>query len=160
VELQLKQKVYQFQEYRMMGLRTQKEALKYEQEKSSRNSKLSGGYEKMFPKKVAEKHAPSTQHPIRLSLPGTPVLARSAVKPKNIPIATSPSYELLLPEEQKLCHSLNIYPKAYLSIKDVLIKENLAMGLKSKHVKQLLKIDGGKAQIIFDFFKQLGWIHS
>ena len=67
---------------------------------------------------------------------------------------------LLTAEETDLCAIVNLAPKAYLALKEAVIKEALKNGggLKRKGVKEICKIDTTKAARLFDFFVHAGWI--
>jgi transcriptional adapter 2-alpha len=68
--------------------------------------------------------------------------------------------ELLSIAEMRLCEKLRVFPQAYLSIKDLLIKENLAKGGVKKRIVRNLKIDAMKGAEIFDFLIEMGWIRN
>ncbi|KAK5665725.1 Transcriptional adapter ada2, variant 2 [Batrachochytrium dendrobatidis] len=81
-------------------------------------------------------------------------------KPANpLDVTNTDGVELLTEKECQLCSSLRLFPRAYLAIKDIIIKENLAHGfIKRRHVRSLVKIDVNKTSKIFDFFLEMGWI--
>lgn len=90
-------------------------------------------------------------------------------KPQPIPGVTplklnsdSSDLHLLTPEEAELCAVVNLHPKAYLMMKEAVIKEALKSGgaLKRKGVKEICKIDTTKASRLFDFFANSGWIQK
>jgi transcriptional adapter 2-alpha len=68
---------------------------------------------------------------------------------------------MLHPQEKDLCSGLRIYPRPYLIIKDMLLREYTTKGvLKLTHAKGLLKIDPSKTAKIYEFFVDVGWIKS
>jgi transcriptional adapter 2-alpha len=74
-------------------------------------------------------------------------------------IQDAEGYHLLTPGEQQLCSTLRLYPKAYLVIKDTIIREYTRVGsLKRRQARALIKIDVNKTGKIYDFFVEMGWI--
>jgi transcriptional adapter 2-alpha len=68
---------------------------------------------------------------------------------------------LLLPEEKELCSAIRVYPKPYLVMKDLLLREYATQGkLKLSQAQDLLKIDPDKTRRIFEFFCESGWIKT
>ncbi|KAL9100000.1 MAG: hypothetical protein Q9187_009418, partial [Circinaria calcarea] len=69
---------------------------------------------------------------------------------------------LLTKEEAELCSVLRLMPKAYLVIKEGLIREAVKAGgvLKKKVAREICKIDVSKSSRIFDFFVHSGWIQK
>jgi len=69
---------------------------------------------------------------------------------------------LLTPEEKEVCSVLRIYPKAYIAIKEAVLKEAMKNGgaLKKKAVKELCRIDSNKGGRLFDFFVHSNWIQK
>ena len=95
-------------------------------------------------------HSPS----IGLSLP---LSRKTALNPLDI--TTIDGTDLLSEDEKQLCTNLRLFPRAYLSVKDIILKEYAQNGsIKRKAVRSLLKIDSNKAGRIFDFFLEMGWI--
>ena len=74
----------------------------------------------------------------------------------------SSDLHLLTAEETELCTIVNLHPKAYLVLKEAVIKEAMKSGgaLKRKGVKEICKIDTTKASRLFDFFAHSGWIQK
>lgn len=79
-----------------------------------------------------------------------------AVRKDSAPldISQSEGYELLSPQEQTLCTSLRLLPRAYLVIKETLISEYQKSGgtLKKRMARSLIKIDVNKTSRVWDFF--------
>jgi transcriptional adapter 2-alpha len=61
---------------------------------------------------------------------------------------------LLTPEERDLCRALKLQPKPYVMIKEAVLREAIGNGgvLKRKNVKELCRLEPGKANKLFDFF--------
>lgn len=67
--------------------------------------------------------------------------------------------QLLAPSECQLCKTLKIYPKAYLAIKETILREYAVKGrLRMCQARKLLKIDVNKTSRIYSFFVEMGWI--
>ncbi|KAJ3194458.1 Transcriptional adapter ada2 [Irineochytrium annulatum] len=74
-------------------------------------------------------------------------------------IGNSDGVELLLPNERQLCSSLRILPRAYLVIKETLLREYAAKGgLKRREAREIIKIDVNKTSQIYDLFVTNGWV--
>ncbi|KAJ3037861.1 Transcriptional adapter ada2 [Rhizophlyctis rosea] len=79
--------------------------------------------------------------------------------PAPIDVSNEEGVELLIPSERELCNNLRILPKAYLAIKDQLLKEYVAKGsLRRRQARQLIKMDVNKTSRLYDFFVEVGWI--
>lgn len=72
----------------------------------------------------------------------------------------SPDLHLLSESERDLCEKLRLSSKAYIVMKDAILREALKTGgnLKRKNVKEICRIDTTKAGKIFDFFCWSGWV--
>ncbi|CAL9731001.1 transcriptional adapter 2 [Monosporozyma unispora] len=75
-------------------------------------------------------------------------------------IQHSSDYRLLSASEQQLCVQLKIFPKPYLAIKEVMFRELLRSGGKMQRSEclDLLNIDPLKASKVYDFFLQQSWM--
>jgi len=75
-------------------------------------------------------------------------------------LAAASSLDLLSQAEQTLCANLQILPKAYLVIKDTLLRENARRGglLLRKEARKLLKVDTVKVGKIFDYLRASGML--
>lgn len=72
----------------------------------------------------------------------------------------SPDMHLLSADEKHVCERLRLSSKAYMVMKDAVLKEALKNNgnLKRKNVKEICRIDTTKAGKLFDFFCFSGWI--
>lgn len=72
----------------------------------------------------------------------------------------APDFHLLTADEQEVVKGLKIQPKAYMVMKDAVIKEAFRSNgaLKKKTVRDICRIDTTKASRLFDFFLWSGWI--
>lgn len=74
-------------------------------------------------------------------------------------ISKAEGVELLSESEKVLCSTLRIYPRAYISIKDTVLKEYASKGvMRKRNLRALVKIDGNKSSRIYDFFVEMGWL--
>ena len=71
-----------------------------------------------------------------------------------------PDFHLLTTMEKKVCVGLKIQPKAYIVMKDAVLREALRSNgaLKKKTCRDICRIDTTKASRLFDFFLWSGWI--
>ncbi|KAL1296950.1 hypothetical protein AAFC00_004553 [Neodothiora populina] len=72
----------------------------------------------------------------------------------------SPDMHLLTPDEKNVCEKLRLSSKAYMVMKEAILREALKTNgnLKRKNVKEICRIDTTKAGKLFDFFCWSGWI--
>lgn len=72
----------------------------------------------------------------------------------------NPDFHLLTENEQEVCRGLKVQPKAYMVMKDAVLREALKSNgaLKKKTVRDICRIDTTKASRLFDFFTWSGWI--
>ena len=82
----------------------------------------------------------------------------SLAAPLNL--ANSPCLHLLTAPEQALCSSLRIYPKPYLVVKEILVREYARRGgkLRRREARDLVKIDVNKTSRVWDFLVQAGYL--
>ena len=99
-------------------------------------------------------HLPSLKpHPIT-------ILPLSGVTPISLAKENVADLHLLTREEQDLCEKLRLYPKAYLAIKDAIMRESVKGNgcLKKRQVRELARLDPGKGGRIWEFFVGVGWV--
>ncbi|PNS20364.1 Transcriptional adapter 2 [Sphaceloma murrayae] len=74
--------------------------------------------------------------------------------------AENPDYHLLARCEQDICKGLKLQPKAYIVMKDAVLREALKTGsvMKKKAVRDIVRIDTTKAGRLFDFWVWCGWL--
>ena len=70
---------------------------------------------------------------------------------------------MLTSGEVDLCSRLRILPKAYMVIKDTILREAAAIEaaggvLRRRKARQMIKIDVNKTGKIYDYFLGAGWI--
>ncbi|KAI9207154.1 uncharacterized protein BJ171DRAFT_292331 [Polychytrium aggregatum] len=189
-EMRLKQRIAQLQEYRRAGITAYKEAAEYEKDKLARTTSYKTMTRDLFLDRTPSRHSarsrvddikgesflvPSrTGTPARgNSVPGSPnaALVPPAQSPTSaagrrpatpLDITASEGVDLLTPPEKALCSHLRILPKAYMVIKETILREYEARNgkLKKRQARELIKIDVNKTGKIFDFFVDNGWIKS
>jgi len=83
-----------------------------------------------------------------------------SVVPLKLSSENAADLHLLTPDEREVCSTLRLMPKAYIAIKDAVIKEAQKQGgaLKKKVVRDVCRIDANKGSRLFDFFVHSGWI--
>ena len=86
--------------------------------------------------------------------------AMHGVAPLKLIPQDSADLHLLSGEEKELCSALRLVPKAYLALKEGILREAIKNGgaLKKKDTKNLVKLDTRKSNALFDFFVHAGWI--
>ena len=94
--------------------------------------------------------------------PAEPKFELQPLEKNRGPEVTSdnPDFHLLTKNEQDVVRGLKIQPKAYIVMKDGVMREALKAGgsLKKKTVRDICRIDTSKASRLFDFFVWSGWI--
>ncbi|KAJ3302588.1 Transcriptional adapter ada2 [Kappamyces sp. JEL0829] len=175
-EAKLRAEIAKYQEYLRMGINTAKEGNDYEKQKTARANKIINvaQLEKTLPTKRSilsgETGVSPVATPGRLGTPGTVSSSSVLVSlPNSVPttrktanpldISHADGIDLLIDEEKVLCSQLRLYPRAYMGIKDIILREYAAKGVvKKRSVRSMIKIDVNKTSKIFDFFSQMGWI--
>ncbi|KAI8909605.1 hypothetical protein EDD86DRAFT_205837 [Gorgonomyces haynaldii] len=156
-ELKIRARIAQLQEYRRMGITGLKEASDYEKEKATRiHNKSIGGYEKLVPRRDHTATPPPQRQ-------GSVPLGRadSVSRDRTHLVTGSQDFDLLSQPEQSICLSLSLTAKAYLAIKDAVLKEAaFSGGLKQKQAKTLIKLESHRAGKLADFFCEMGWIQK
>lgn len=101
-------------------------------------------------------HANGTSTPALASRPKFPVGSVPGVSARKLD--GDADAHLLTPEERDLCKALKLQPKPYIMIKEAVMREAIEHGgvLKRKNVKELCRLEPGKANRIFDFFVGTG----
>ncbi|KAI8924518.1 hypothetical protein BC831DRAFT_498467 [Entophlyctis helioformis] len=173
-EMRLRQRIAQLQEYRRMGITALRDTAEYDRERVTRvrilikppgstASRISGVSASASPAPGGLSYASrSTSSSVYASGSGG-AGAAGALRKSAAPldIENMDGIDLLSENERHLCSSLRIFPRAYIAIKDTLLKEYAAKGfLKRRQARQLIKIDVNKTGRIFNFFIEMGWISS
>ncbi|KAJ3100779.1 Transcriptional adapter ada2 [Phlyctochytrium planicorne] len=166
-EQKLRARISQLQEYRRMGITTFREANEYDREKFQRSTSLKSSfgfsslrYSRKFDEISPPRHPSlpitrqaSTAHSLSL-----PAQKRSAAP---LDVSSADGIDMLLANEQQLCSTLRILPRAYLVIKETLLREHATRGsLKRREARELIKIDVNKTSQIYDLFVANGWIKA
>jgi transcriptional adapter 2-alpha len=104
----------------------------------------------------------------RLQTNGTTPLPRSTyipapvpgIKPMDLYPHEHSDIHLLSTEEKELCSALHMAPKAWLVMKEALIREATRHGggLKRKSVRELCHVEAGRSQRIWEFLVRAGWV--
>ncbi|CAL9735638.1 transcriptional adapter 2 [Monosporozyma servazzii] len=170
-ELNYRNRIHTLQEWRLNGITTKEEGLKYERDKQAKMDAL----EKIGNSSL---HLPlsngvASRHRSNASISNTNKMA-SSMSHRNTPdhahsgkhtmtindIQLGSDYRLLSPAEQQLCIQLKIFPKPYLAIKEVMFRELLRSGGEMQRTEclDLLNIDPLKASKVYDFFLQQSWM--
>ncbi|KAJ3068524.1 Transcriptional adapter ada2 [Rhizoclosmatium hyalinum] len=163
-EQRLRQRIAELQEFRRMGVTTLQGASEYTRDKQQRASYKAAG---LAPHRLPGRPAPSARGGPGMRTnsvpsaapqpPFNPVPGRKMYTPLDI--SSADGVDLLLPNEQQLCSNIRILPRAYLVIKETLLKEYAEKGgLTRKQARALIKIDVNKTQQIYDLFVINGWI--
>ncbi|RKP02990.1 hypothetical protein CXG81DRAFT_10088, partial [Caulochytrium protostelioides] len=158
-EAQLLERIEQLQTYRRMGVATLKEADEYEQHKEYHLQAMRPHLRELHRNSFRSSRAPSP------ATPGTVVTAATATAtalrklPQPLDISNHEGYDLLTEPEQRVCSRLRLAPRAYLVIKQTMIREYQATGsMRRRQARELIKIDVNKTSRIYDFFIEMGWI--
>lgn len=145
--MKLRARILALQEYRRMGLRSIAESTTYEKEKQIR----------LTAKSNAAQAYPS------LTIPVVPRQYMTLKIPPSYPapleLEGQEGLELLSIAEKDLCSKQRMLPKAYLAIKDTLIREYQRAGvIKRARARTLIRLETPKLYKFFEFFIEKGWI--
>ncbi|ORY83631.1 hypothetical protein BCR37DRAFT_378598 [Protomyces lactucae-debilis] len=141
-EHNLRKRIVELQEWRRQGLTSMEQGPKYEKDKAHRLLMRSTGM---------------GLHGSRYSRPEEKVKKHTGA---HIGIAQAHDVQLLSREEQSLCSNLRMLPKAYLVVKETLIRELWRTGgaLSKRNARQLLKLDPAKTTKVFEYLAQFGLV--
>ncbi|KAH7097048.1 hypothetical protein BKA62DRAFT_662213 [Auriculariales sp. MPI-PUGE-AT-0066] len=150
-ELMLRKRLQNLQDWRRLGLTSWQDVEKYDRERALRTQKqaVDRGY---LPVDAASKKDAMS-------------LLRESVEPSNgapkrkpLTLATAPSFHLLHHSEQTLCHQLKMLPRAYLVVKETLVREFARRGgrLRKREAKDIIRIDPSKTNRIWDYLVMSG----
>jgi len=173
-ESALRRRIQELQHYRRLGISSSAEVEKYETELYHRNARKANPSiqrdQSIDRTSHLHRQGSRASHPPDVSTNGESESRRSRdpeppkagpsnrrlVAPLNL--ANAPSLHLLTPPEQTLCSQLRILPKAYLVIKETLVREFARRGgkLRRREARELVKIDVNKTSRVWDFLIQAG----
>jgi transcriptional adapter 2-alpha len=181
LERQLRVRIAQLQEYRRMGITSFVAADEYEVQKKHRLNSMYAkspfvGSDRIFAKNqqhrmstgdaVSTPSGGKTHSPKKNMAAGSSVSGAGGVAtegPKYVPVPLDLSgceaVDQLTASEQAICSTLRLLPRAYLAIKQTLLKEaERRGGLKRREARTLVRIDVNKLGKVYDFFVSKGWL--
>lgn len=152
----LRKRIQELQHYRRLGLCTPADIEKYEVDLARRASREFVPDRRPHVDDSRKSREPTPRIPASASGVGPP--GRKPPAPLNL--ANSPCLHLLTPAEQALCSQLRIYPKPYLVVKEILVREYARRGgkLRRREARDLVKIDVNKTSRVWDFLVQAGYL--
>ncbi|KAF8532520.1 hypothetical protein JB92DRAFT_2802615 [Gautieria morchelliformis] len=172
-ESMLRRRIQELQHYRRLGLTSSADIERYETELYHRNAKKANpslqreqssdrlahhrqGSRASFPPDILGSGDSEGRRSRDPEAPKSGPSARKPIAPLNL--ANAPSLHLLTAPEQTLCSQLRILPKAYLVIKETLVREFARRGgrLRRREARELVKIDVNKTSRVWDFLVQAG----
>ncbi|KAJ3519730.1 hypothetical protein NMY22_g13068 [Coprinellus aureogranulatus] len=155
-EAVLRKRIQELQHYRRLGLCTPADIEKYEVDLARRASREYVPDRRPHIDDSRKSREPTPRIPGSASGTGPP--GRKQPAPLNL--ANSPCLHLLTPAEQALCSGLRIYPKPYLVVKEILVREYARRGgkLRRREARDLVKIDVNKTSRVWDFLVQAGYL--
>ncbi|KAF0682912.1 Aste57867_25000 [Aphanomyces stellatus] len=161
--MRLRKQIALLQEYRRRGIRTLAEAELYEQDKKKRETDQALQKSRESASYLYEAKSAGTKRQSKwLSRDQEGGGAQTGEKEKaGLTLDGAPYAHLLTPTEKDLCLKLQLLPKQYLVIKDVLIRESFRLGhLPADEAKKIVKIDATKTGQLYDFFVHAGWVRK
>ncbi|OQR93351.1 transcriptional adapter 2-alpha [Achlya hypogyna] len=157
--MRLRKQIALLQEYRKRGIRTMAEAEMYELDKKKRETEqaLQKSRENASYLYEGSRGAPSNRQRNSRWLQRE---GDAEGNPTGV-IDGAPGAHLLTPKEKELCTRLQLLPKQYLVIKDVLVRESYRLGhLDAATATNMVKIDATKTGQIYEFFVHAGWVRK
>lgn len=115
----------------------------------------------LFAPRSSSGNIPLSASSITIGMNATSSASSSSTRKQAPPldIAATEGTDLLSEQEMVLCSNLRLFPRAYLAIKDTLLKEYATKGsLRRRQARSLVKIDVNKTTRIYDFFVEMGWL--
>lgn len=166
LESYLQQEIRELQHYREAGLTlkdsaklyqmSRQERLKYKGKGSMLNDILNLLEDKAACQSWLQRQALSQTTTVVAPF-SLPSLGRKPAS--RLDISGTPGVEKLNDEEKELCSSLRLLPHAYLSYREILMKESKSLGsLRLAQARTLIKIDVNKTRKLYDFCVKQEWI--
>ncbi|KAJ2597417.1 Transcriptional adapter ada2, partial [Coemansia sp. RSA 1722] len=161
----LRQRITQLQEWRRNGVTTLADGAQFEVEKSQRLSRRATTLRDSANLLERLQKIASTRA-IRDSGTPDPLTPGSQKHPirkltNSFDIESADGMELLSEGEREMCLQLHIFPHPYLIIKESMLSEYARNGhLSRRQARDLIKIDSGKSDTLYDFFVENGWIKA
>jgi len=151
-EKEIKYRIKELQRYRKNGINSLTETECFEAERLKRNKKKS---DRKRAQEVGDSHSQMLE----------PSTAKEDIKNVDLDNISSilnlPGYDILSHNEKRLCTSLRLHPKLYISYKTCLLRDHLqkkkGQSPKPVHPSGLDKIHRRK---IFNFLLNSGWISA
>ncbi len=168
-EQNLRARIAQLQDYRRHGITAFKQAEVYEQEKKARlqnliqKSPFVATSDRINQRQLHRfsSQSNSASASVSPSYNSNGMQKSSAIYSTAAPLDLSgcDGVDNLTASEQALCSHLRILPRAYLVIKQTILKEYSKRGdLKRRDARRLVRIDVNKLGKVYDFFISKGWI--
>lgn len=175
-ELKCRSRIDQLQNWRYNGVLSLEDGSKFEKDKLVRQAhyqRLGNGNQSRsgnnfnssassLNQGIININGSSIRKPHSISISPQPERSKSFSNRNPLDISKSHDFDLLSENEKMLCANLRVLPKPYLAIKSQLLKESIKNNgiLKKNDVRHLLKIDVNKANQIYEFFIQMGWVNT
>jgi transcriptional adapter 2-alpha len=155
-ELELRQQILRFQEYRQNGLDHPVAAAFYTKLKSQREQEL-----RERPRETVLDYLRSAKTKVH-HLRANPLMTMTTRRTAGpLDIVGLPSYEKLTEEERDVCSDSRVLPEVFLEIKDVLVEEcKKSDGLRLADARPLVKIDVNKTRKLYDFLLKKELIYA
>ncbi|CAG8540358.1 13540_t:CDS:10 [Ambispora leptoticha] len=152
-EFRIREEISKLQEWRRHGITTIKEGEKYQANKLQEQEATRDPPTRIIIGASSDRLA--AQYAARI-----PPVRIDKILP--IDLDNAEGVHMLTPAERTLCSHLRIFPKPYMVIKEIILKEYARRDfrLKRREARELIKIDVNKTSRIYDFFVEMGWIHS
>jgi transcriptional adapter 2-alpha len=162
-EFQIRNRIFQLQNWRKNGIVTLNDGETYEREKQARLSKLSGTTTSSSSISKERHTLNSGRSTSRVTTPMDSKLKKKLNQSlEPLDISEAPDYNLLSDSEKQLCSELRICPKPYICLKELLFKELLNNNgkLNQEKIPSVIKLDPLKSSRIYDYFVQQKWCQS
>lgn len=169
-EQRLRKQISQLQEWRRNGVTTLAGGEQFEQDKKKRVcffyfyffslEKMRCAFVYSFQATEVNKRMANfaTGKPRRDDMYGG-LLQQQQKNRRLLDLSNAEDVQLLSPKEYELCSVLRLQPKAYLTMKDLAIRENNTRGsLRLAEARRMFHIDVNKTSKLYDFFIAAGWI--
>ncbi|OQS03942.1 transcriptional adapter 2-alpha [Thraustotheca clavata] len=156
--MRLRKQIAQLQEYRMHGIRTLAEAEMFELDKKKKETEQALQKSRESAAYLYDSARNASGNRVRNSRWLNREQDGEKTNASGI-IDGAPGAHLLTPKEKELCARLQLLPKQYLVIKDVLVRESYRLGhLDVNTATNMVHIDATKTGQIYDFFVHAGWV--
>jgi transcriptional adapter 2-alpha len=150
-------RIEQLQSWRAAGIRTLEEGEEYEMALKKRNERIAAGQVPPGETRTASLRTASPYEREAVFVRHMEKVPKPKNKPPLLDVSTLPDVELLGKAERSLCAETRLYPRQYLVMKSVMIKDQPQSRAQAK---SMFKVESSKVTKVYEFMLRAGWLSA